>query len=72
MAVPVQCLHILELIGLRAAIKRREQNKVQMSQFIIYHIQGSGTTDDSDSDNRNTAMFGSPGIWARIHTIFYR
>lgn len=34
--------------------------------------QGSGTTDDSDSDNRNTAMFGSPGIWARIHTIFYR
>jgi hypothetical protein len=35
-------------------------------------MQGSGTTDDSDSDNRNTAMFGSPGIWARIHTIFYR
>ena len=26
---------------------------------------GSGFTDDSDSDNRNTSMFGSPGIWAR-------
>eukprot|EP00092_Neocalanus_flemingeri_P014477 GFUD01015622.1.p1 GENE.GFUD01015622.1~~GFUD01015622.1.p1 ORF type:complete len:1754 (-),score=538.42 GFUD01015622.1:509-5770(-) len=33
---------------------------------------GSGFTDDSDSDNRNTSMFGSPGIWARIHTIYYR
>jgi hypothetical protein len=38
----------------------------------MFFMQGSGTTDDSDSDNRNTAMFGSPGIWARIHTIFYR
>eukprot|EP00095_Tigriopus_kingsejongensis_P008879 maker-scaffold15_size728074-snap-gene-6.27 protein:Tk08879 transcript:maker-scaffold15_size728074-snap-gene-6.27-mRNA-1 annotation:"e3 ubiquitin-protein ligase trip12 isoform x2" len=29
---------------------------------------------DSDSDTRNSgsSMFGSPGIWARIHTIYYR
>lgn len=30
---------------------------------------------DSDSDNRNSgssSMYGSPGIWARIHTIYYR
>jgi len=32
---------------------------------------GSGLTDDSDSDTR-TSMLGSPGIWARIHTIYYR
>jgi len=32
---------------------------------------GSGLTDDSDSDNRSS-MLGSPGIWARIHTIYYR
>ncbi len=37
----------------------------------MFFMQGSGTTDDSDSDNWNPAMFGSPGIWARIHTIFY-
>lgn len=28
---------------------------------------------DSDSDTRNSgSMYGSPGIWARIHTIYYR
>lgn len=30
-------------------------------------------SDSSDSDNRNSStMYGSPGIWARIHTIYYR
>ena len=34
---------------------------------------GSSYTDDSDSDNRHgQSMFGSPGVWARIHTIYYR
>lgn len=37
---------------------------------------GSSFTDDSDSDaghrTHQTSMFGSPGIWARIHTIYYR
>jgi E3 ubiquitin-protein ligase TRIP12 len=32
---------------------------------------GSSVTEDSDSDNRNS-MLGSPGVWARIHTIYYR
>jgi len=36
-----------------------------------YGGPGSGLTDDSDSDNRHS-MLGSPGIWARIHTIYYR
>ena len=28
---------------------------------------------NEDSDNRNSmVMYGSPGIWARIHTIYYR
>jgi hypothetical protein len=29
---------------------------------------------DSDSENRNGGgiIFGTPGVWARIHTIFYR
>jgi len=29
-------------------------------------------TDDSDSDNRHASLFGSPGVWAKIHTIHYR
>merc|ERR1719186_823686 len=30
-------------------------------------------TDDSDSDNsRHSSLFGSPGVWAKIHTIHYR
>jgi len=34
---------------------------------------GSSYTDDSDSDNRlGQSVFGSPGVWARIHTIYYR
>merc|ERR1719384_95522 len=34
---------------------------------------GSSYTDDSDSDNRHGhSMVGSPGVWARIHTIYYR
>jgi len=33
----------------------------------------SGFTDDSDSDSMmRGSVFGSPGIWARIHTIYYR
>ena len=33
----------------------------------------SGFTDDSDSDSMmRSSVFGSPGIWARIHTIYYR
>ena len=28
---------------------------------------------ESDSDNRNGGIiFGTPGVWARIHTIYYR
>merc|ERR1719410_2827726 len=39
----------------------------------VNQSSGSGFTDDSDSDNRHThSMFGSPGIWVRIHTIYYR
>ena len=30
------------------------------------------TTEDSDSRNNSVMMYGSPGIWARIHTIYYR
>jgi len=33
---------------------------------------GSSYTDDSDSDRPGQSMFGSPGVWARIHTIYYR
>ena len=46
-----------------------------VQQFGSGHVtsSGSGFTDDSDSDNRHShSMFGSPGIWARIHTIYYR
>merc|ERR1719447_2461622 len=46
-----------------------------VQQFGGGHVTGSGSgfTDDSDSDNRHShSMFGSPGIWARIHTIYYR
>jgi len=36
-------------------------------------IPTSGFTDDSDSDSMmRGSVFGSPGIWARIHTIYYR
>ena len=30
------------------------------------------TTEDSDSRNNSVMMYGSPGIWARIHTIYHR
>merc|ERR1719186_1496161 len=38
---------------------------------------GGQMTDDSDSEQRSAvaaaaSMLGSPGIWARIHTIYYR
>ena len=45
-----------------------------VQQFGGGHVTGgSSYTDDSDSDTRHShSMFGSPGIWARIHTIYYR
>ena len=31
------------------------------------------TSGENDPENRNSPiMYGSPGIWARIHTIYYR
>ena len=30
------------------------------------------TSEESDSRNNSVVMYGSPGIWARIHTIYYR
>ena len=37
---------------------------------------GTGNDSGADPDNRNSPgsvlMYGSPGIWARIHTIYYR
>ena len=37
---------------------------------------GTGNDSGADPENRNSPgsvlMYGSPGIWARIHTIYYR
>ena len=30
------------------------------------------TSEESDNRNNSVVMYGSPGIWARIHTIYYR
>lgn len=47
----------------------------QVYQAVQQFASGGGSsyTDDSDSDNRlGQSVFGSPGVWARIHTIYYR
>jgi len=54
------------------------ENKLPRDMTVYQAVQqfggpNTGQTDDSDSDTRGGAsMLGSPGVWARIHTIYYR
>jgi E3 ubiquitin-protein ligase TRIP12 len=54
------------------------ENRLPRDMTVYQAVQqfggpNTGQTDDSDSDTRGGAsMLGSPGVWARIHTIYYR
>merc|ERR1719509_511693 len=51
----------------------RDMTVYQAVQQLGGGPSSSGFTDDSDSDTMvRSSVFGSPGIWARIHTIYYR
>ena len=48
-----------------------------MSMSLLQAVQQFGAPNfdvsDSDSDTRNGgSVYGSPSIWARIHTLYYR
>ena len=58
-------------------------NVLPYDMTVYQAVQQFGTTPmfdinsgDTDPENRNSPgsvmMYGSPGIWARIHTIYYR
>ena len=58
----------------------RVPTEIRTIDFPFQAVQQFGGTttnmfeiSDSDSDNRNGGfIFGTPGVWARIHTIYYR
>ena len=43
-----------------------------VQQFGSTPTMFDSTSEESDSRNNSVVMYGSPGIWARIHTIYYR
>ena len=58
-------------------------NVIPPNMTVYQAVQQFGTSPmfeiaDADSENRNhlasssSVMYGSPGVWARIHTIYYR